>query len=195
MMPQALVLGRPLVRLAAVAGLLVLTACSPKAPPIETEEQVDLERFMGDWYVIAHIPAPLEANAYNAVESYRKGEDGRIATTFRFRDGGFGGEVHTYNPVGFVQPDSGNAVWAMQFFWPVRFEYRIVYLNDSYTRTIIGRRARDYAWLMARSPSLPEAEYHKLVEVLDERGYDTEKLRRVPQQWPENRQSGREGGG
>ena len=32
---------------------------------------VDLNRFMGDWYAIAHIPTFIERDAYNAVESYR----------------------------------------------------------------------------------------------------------------------------
>jgi apolipoprotein D and lipocalin family protein len=49
--------------------------------------QVNLLRFMGDWYVIASILTFLEKNAYNAVESYRFGADGTIATTFTFRKG------------------------------------------------------------------------------------------------------------
>ena len=35
--------------------LLVLAACS-SLPPIRTATAVDLERFMGDWYVIVNIP-------------------------------------------------------------------------------------------------------------------------------------------
>jgi|GEM_PF-4092564 len=34
---------------------LWLAACANQ-PPMETVEHVDLERYMGDWYVIAHIP-------------------------------------------------------------------------------------------------------------------------------------------
>ncbi len=166
------------------AATLLLAACAGRHPPIATVDQVDLERFMGDWYVIAYIPAPLEENAYNAVESYRLDGEGRVATTFRFRKGGFDGEPFTYHPVGFVREGSGNAVWDMQFFWPVRFEYRIVYLDPGYRRTIIGRTARDYAWVMARSPQLPEEAYAELVEILRQRGYDVTGLRRVPQRWP-----------
>lgn len=47
---------------------LVLSSCSSPAP-IRTESSVDLDRFMGDWYVIANIPSFIETNAYNAVES------------------------------------------------------------------------------------------------------------------------------
>ena len=34
-------------------------------------KQVDLDRFMGDWYVIANIPTFIEKDAYNAIETYR----------------------------------------------------------------------------------------------------------------------------
>ncbi len=68
--------------------LLAVVACS-NPPPIRTVEAVDLDRFMGDWYVVAHIPTWLERDAYNAVESYRLDPDGTVATTFSFREGGF----------------------------------------------------------------------------------------------------------
>ncbi|HME70641.1 MAG TPA: lipocalin family protein [Myxococcota bacterium] len=42
---------------------------------------MDLRSFIGDWYVIAHIPAWLEKDAHKAVESYRLEADGSIATT------------------------------------------------------------------------------------------------------------------
>ena len=33
----------------------------------------------GRWYVVAHVPAAVEKNACNAIESYRLREDGTIA--------------------------------------------------------------------------------------------------------------------
>jgi apolipoprotein D and lipocalin family protein len=56
---------------------------------LDTVAKVDLPRFMGDWYVIAHIPTFPERKAWNAVESYRLDPDGSVATTFTFREGGF----------------------------------------------------------------------------------------------------------
>ena len=48
------------------------------------------------------------------------------------------------------------AVWGMQFIWPFKADYRVIYLNDDYTQTIIGREKRDYVWIMARSPAIRE---------------------------------------
>jgi apolipoprotein D and lipocalin family protein len=161
---------------------LAVTACAAPAP-MPTVAQVDLERFMGDWYVIANIPTRIERGAHNAVESYRLEDDGTIATTFTFRDGAFDGEVKRYEPRGFVRNTETNAEWGMQFIWPFKADYRIVFLDSDYSVTIIGRNKRDYVWLMAREPRIPEARYEELKEFIGGLGYDVSRLQKVPQRW------------
>jgi apolipoprotein D and lipocalin family protein len=150
--------------------------------PVSTVSHVDLPRFMGDWYVIASIPTFLEKNAYNAVESYRLDSDGTIATTFTFHRGSFEGPLKTMKPRGWVR-DASNAVWGMQFIWPIKAEYLIAYLNDDYTATVIARSARDYVWIMARTPTLAPDQYQALVSEVGKMGYDTTQLQLVPQRW------------
>lgn len=168
-----------------LASILPLFGCSNHAP-MATVDYVDIDRFMGDWYVIANIPTFLEEGAHNAVESYEKSDDGTIATTFTFREGGFDGERKEYHPRGFIKDTDTNALWGMQFIWPIKADYRIVYLDKDYTKTVIGREARDYVWLMARNPGLTDDEYEEIVEHIGNIGYDISKLERVPQQWPES---------
>jgi apolipoprotein D and lipocalin family protein len=168
-------------------GLLVLLGgcTTTDLPPIRTAERIDLQRFMGDWYVIASIPTFIEGDAYNAVESYRLLEDGRVATTFSFNEGGFDGKRKTFTPTGFVLDAESNAVWGMRFVWPIKADYRIVYVDNNYRQTIIGRLKRDYAWIMARTPHIPPDEMQRLTTIVAEQGYDTAKLRQVPQHWPD----------
>jgi apolipoprotein D and lipocalin family protein len=71
----------------------------------------------------------------------------------------------------------------MRFIWPFKGDYRIVYLDDDYTLTVIGRQKRDYVWIMARSPSISDADYRRMLELLDGEGYDTSKIQKVPQRW------------
>jgi apolipoprotein D and lipocalin family protein len=149
--------------------------------PIPPVAEVDLPRFMGDWYVIANIPTFVERKSYDAIETYEMREDGRIQTTFRHRKGSFDAPVDTMRPVANVREGTNNAVWGMQFVWPIKAEYVIVYIDEAYTQTIIGRSARDYVWLMARTPQISDADYAAHVERLKALGYDTSKLRRVPQ--------------
>jgi len=169
----------------AAFGLLVwLVGCTtPHRSPLPTVPDVDLARFMGDWYVIAHIPASLEKDAYNAVESYRLESDGSIATTYTFREGGFDGELKTHRPTGFVRDAENRSTWGMQFLWPFEAEYLIAYLDADYTQTIIARNKRDLVWIMAREPALPDADYERLVAQVKAWGYDVSALRKVPQRW------------
>jgi len=164
------------------SGWVFLSGCAGP-PTLETVDYVDLERFMGDWYVIANIPTFVEKGAHNAVESYRLDEDGTIATTFTFRKDAFDGPEKQYHPRGFVRDTETNAEWGMQFIWPIKGDYRIIYLAEDYSTTIIGRTKRDYVWLMARSPEMSEAEYRKAEQFIAAAGYDTSDLQRVPQRW------------
>ena len=160
----------------------LLAACaSTNQSSIATVPSVDLPRFMGDWYVIAAIPTAIETEAYNAIENYKLNADGTIATTFTFNKGAFDGKLKAYHPKGFVVENSGNALWGMQFIWPIKAEYRIAYLDPAYSKTIIARNARDYVWIMARKPVLSNEEYAELTSIVGKLGYDLSKLRKVPQ--------------
>ena len=164
----------------AVAAVAAVTTANGKEP-IPPVASVDLQRFMGDWYVIGNIPTFIEKDVYDAVESYALDKDGKIRTTFRYRKGSFDAPIKTMNPVGTVVEGTNNAVWGMQFIWPIKAEYVIVYLSEDYSQTIIGRTDRDYVWIMARTPQIPDADYEALVQRVRDLGYDTTHLRKVPQ--------------
>ncbi|MEX2517181.1 MAG: lipocalin family protein [Gammaproteobacteria bacterium] len=161
--------------------MCLLSACQTTRS-MPTVDYVDMNKFMGDWYVIAHIPAWIERNAYNAVESYEMTGDGTIETTYRFNNGSFDGDQKIMRPKGWVVNEETNAEWVMQFIWPIKAEYLIIYLDEDYSKTIVGRSKRDYLWIMAREPKLTGSEYQELVTFAERQGYDISELRKVPQQ-------------
>jgi apolipoprotein D and lipocalin family protein len=168
--------------LGALAVMITLAGCN-SAPTLPVVQHVDLERFMGDWYVIANIPTRWEEGAHNAVESYRLDRDGTIATTFTYRDGAFDGPEKVMRPRGFVRDTGSNAVWGMQFVWPIKAEYLIVHVDPDYRETIVARSSLDYVWIMARTPQIPDADYERLRRKVADLGYDVAKLEKVPQRW------------
>lgn len=175
---------RALSKLVLVTLVAITTGgCAAKGPEMKTVDHVDINRFMGSWYVIANIPMFLEKEAHNAVETYSLNDDGTIATNFTFRKGSFDGKEKEYNLKGFVLDKESNALWGMQFIWPIKADYQIVYLDDDYTKTIIGRQDRDYVWIMARTPKISDVEFKHLESVVESIGYETSKLQRVPQKW------------
>jgi apolipoprotein D and lipocalin family protein len=181
---------RRLNRLAALFCLASLNGCaSTNMPPLEAmDRKVDLERFMGDWYVIGFIPVSIpffsEEGAHNGMESYRLSDEGVIETTYTFREGAFDGPEKRMTPKGWVHNAETNAEWRMQFLWPFKAAYLIVYLDADYRRTIVGVPDRKYVWIMSRDPELSDAHYEEMLDYVTGLGYEREKVQRVPQQWP-----------
>lgn len=174
---------RPLAALLMIALTATLSACgvSPEKVTVPVVEKVDLQRFMGPWYVIGVIPTFIEKDIYNAIESYELATDGTIKTTFTFNKGSFDGPAKRLEPRGFVIEGSNNAVWGMQFVWPIKAEFVISHIDADYTETIIARSARDYVWIMARTPTIEKTRYDALVSKVEAMGYDISKLVKVPQ--------------
>jgi apolipoprotein D and lipocalin family protein len=107
--------------------------------------------------------------------------DKTIATTFTFNKDGFDGPKKVFHPKGFVFDTQTNARWGMQFIWPIKADYRIVYLDEDYQTTVIGRAKRDYVWVMARSPDFSDEAFEEMKTFVANLGYDPSKLLRVPQ--------------
>jgi apolipoprotein D and lipocalin family protein len=151
--------------------------------PLKTVSKVEIERFMGDWYVIANIPTFLEKNATNAIESYRLDAKGNIDVTFSFYQNSSAGKKKVYRPKGFIYNSTTNAEWRMQFLWPFKVPFLIIDLDDKYSYTVIGYPSRNYVWIMARKPELPEKTYQSILKNLEYVGYDISRIYKVPQAW------------
>lgn len=107
--------------------------------------------------------------------------DGTVATTFGFNKDGFDGPRKTYRPKGFILDKNTNARWGMQFIWPIKADYRIIYLDEDYRLTVAGRAKRDYVWVMSRKQEFSDEEFSRIEDVIGSVGYDITKLQRVPQ--------------
>lgn len=158
-------------------------ALRPRSDGVRTAPAVDIERFMGAWYVIASVPTCTEKNACNAVEHFRLGADGAIDVNVSFRKGGTGGEFRSLRPRARVLDTDSNAIWGVRRLWPIRSEYRILYVDEDYSQAIIGRSRRDHVRILSRTPSIPNEDYFDRVQTIREQGYDTSRLRLVPQEW------------
>ena len=166
---------------AATVGLLAACAANPQQQtPVPLAENVDLARYMGPWHVIANIPTYPERDARDSVETYRLADDGTVDIDFRYRKQGGNGELKQMGSKGFVEKDKP-AVWGVQFIWPIRADYRIAYVSADYQQTIVARDKRDYVWIMARTPTITDAQYEVLLSRVAAMGYDKSKVQKVPQ--------------
>lgn len=157
----------------------VLMSCSSN---YTTVEKVDLQRFMGDWHVYAILPNPIEKNSSNGIESYALNPDGTIAITYTFRKGG---KEKVMRPKAKVYNTNTNAEWRVQLFKPFWAKYLIIYLDKDYLYTAIGVPNRRFLWIMSRTAEIPENQYQLILASLQQQGYKTGKIIKIPQVWPE----------
>lgn len=79
---------------------LFLVGCTAARPRLDTVKNMELEKFMGKWYVIATIPVFIEAKAFNETEEYNILPDGSINTVLTFNQGGLTARSNGITPAG-----------------------------------------------------------------------------------------------
>ena len=174
---------RPAAALLTGAFLLSTVGCgSSSAPPLATVDEVELDRFMGDWRVVGLIPNRIEKNAHDSVESYRLRPDGKIDITYTFRDGSFDAPEKTLNMVARIKDQKTNAEWRVRPMWPLSLQYLVTDLADDYRYTVVAHPSRNYVWIMAREAQLADEDWQAILSRLEGQGFDLDRIVRVPHQ-------------
>lgn len=156
-------------------------ATRPSTRSLETVPSVDLDRFMGRWNVIAHVPNFLEKGKVATADIYKRREDGRIDNIFVFRKGTIDAPEHRWNGIAWVVDPVSNARWKVRLIWPFTADYRILELDSDYQWSVVSNGDGDLVWVLARSTSLPDPVYQSIVARIHQRGLDAAKLELVPQ--------------
>jgi apolipoprotein D and lipocalin family protein len=158
-------------------------ACS-SVPYTKTVEELDFERFMGKWYVLAARGTGPEAEAYNSVEVYTWNEEKeRIDIDFTYLDKGFEGKKKSIPQKGWIENETTKAHWKVSPFWPLKFDYLIIDIDQDYEWVIIGVPNQKWVWIMARNWKVSKAKLDSLILRVKKLGYRHDDIRVVPQQW------------
>lgn len=148
--------------------------------PLETVENVDVQRYMGKWYEIALLPNSFQkgCNCTTAEYSIIDSETIRVINTCN-KDS-VDGEADQIKGKAFVVENSGNAKLRVQFFWPFRGDYWILELDkEKYSYAVVGAPSRKYLWILSREPKMDEATYNMLLEKCRQKGFDITKLEKT----------------
>lgn len=153
-----------------------------KTPPLRTVHHVDLNRYMGDWRVIAEIPYFAEKNCVDSIESYALRPDGTIDNWFTYRKKTFSAPQKKITAHAFVANKETNAEWKVKFFGGlISTDYLVIDLDPNYGWTVVGHPSRNYGWIMARQKQMPAATYQGILRRLKANGYDTSRFQLVAQ--------------
>ena len=162
---------------------LAMVSCStmPKQAPLKTVPQVDLNRYMGNWYVIANIPYSLEKGKVASYDTYGSLPDGRMSNVFTFRKGSFEAPEQSWHGVAWVVNKETNAEWKVRFLWPFTTTYLVLELDPAYRWAVVGTPNRKLLWVLARDRSLNDQTYADIMKRLTGQGYEISKIKKVPQ--------------
>lgn len=166
-------------------GLLLLAACASTGgtamPPLTTTANVDLDRYMGRWWVIANIPYFAEKGKVATADVYALRDDGRIENVYAYRKAFDQPEKET-QAVARVVPGTNNAQWQIAFFGGlVKADLLVLEVAPDYSWALIGHPKRKMGWVFSRSQAMDAAQYETLRAKFAGYGYDTSKFQRVPQ--------------
>lgn len=171
-------------RLLVLALPLLLAACGGDERPLATVDRVDLQRYSGTWYEIARLPQWFQRGCYNSTATYSLNDDGTVKVVNRCQreddePSVAGGEAR-------VVPGSNNAKLKVRFDnWFSRLlpkvaegNYWVIALDKDYQTVVIGEPGREYLWILARQPRLPDDQYRALVGLAEEKGFPVDELQR-----------------
>lgn len=142
---------RPLALILCAATFLGAGCAGPRTP-LPTVEAVDLERYAGLWYEIAHLPNRFQAKCVSDTRATYAREGERISVLNECRTEG--GSFDSARGIARVVEGSGNAKLRVSFFRPFHGDYWILALDPDYRWVLVGEPARRYAWILARTPQL-----------------------------------------
>ncbi len=160
--------------------LLLIVGCS-SMNYMKTVEKVEIERFMGKWYVMAGRFTFLEGQVHNGVELYKWNEkENRIDISFTFNKGSLTGQEKSIPQKGWIKNEKTNAHWKVSPFWPLKFDYLVLDLAPDYSWTAIGVPNGKYLWIMSRNKQTDKNKIDEILARLKKSGYPVNDIVIVP---------------
>jgi len=144
--------------------------------PLETEQTVDIERYLGTWYEIARLPNRFEKNCEGVTAEYSKRSDGKILVVNTCRKGNPDGPANSAVGRAKIVDTQTNAKLKVSFFGPFWGDYWILDLDEAYSVSLVGEPSGKYLWILSRTPSLSAEEVVLAIKKLKTFGYDTDAL-------------------
>lgn len=171
-----------------ISGLLLILGFAACVGPAQQNDQpppsvsfVDIDAFMGRWYVIATTPGVRHRNSQNALKDMEQLDDGTIQIQSYMLTGDEEPEWRMFEGSARIRNIRTNAEWEISFNWPVRNNFRILYLSEDYDLVLMGDERRNNIRVLSREPRIPDHRFSDMMIQAQNLGYDISRIRKVPQ--------------
>ena len=166
-----------------ITTLLVCNCTKTQSQMIDktTVKELDLNRYLGKWYEIARFPHSFEKNLMGVTATYRLKDGGMIEVL----NEGFKGTLDGDHSKAIGKAKIPNKLepgkLKVSFFWIFYADYFVLELDPNYQYVMIGSSSEKYFWILCRTPQMDPAVYNMLCDKARKRGYNLDKLYKVPQ--------------
>lgn len=155
-----------------LAGMLT-SACGQRSWPLNSVQDIDLERYAGHWYEIARYPALFQAGCSQSQAYYELQDDGTVAVVKTCqRNGGTSSVRGTATVPDPAEPGHLEVVLRVPVAGDVRADYYVMALDPDYAWALVGHPTRQYLWILSRTPDLaPSIVTHLTAQAANEFDY------------------------
>ena len=164
--------------LAAVLAGLALAACSPVYRDTATRmvpvAELDLARYAGRWYEIAHFPVPFQEGCTATTADYALRPDGAVTVINSCRRGHPEGPLSRIS--GEARPVGPGQLAVRLGRIPFSAPYWVLWVAPDYGTAVVGVPSGRAGWILHRSPEIPPARLAEAEAVLRANGYDPARL-------------------
>jgi apolipoprotein D and lipocalin family protein len=143
---------------------------------LEVVPHVELEKYLGKWYEIAHLPARFQEGCSDTTATYALSKDGSISV---LNECVRNGKVKKAKGRAKVVDKSSGAKLKVTFFRPFYGDYWIIKLGNDYDYAVVGTPNRKYLWILSRTPQMDDNLLSQLIEFVKSKGFNVENLIRT----------------
>jgi apolipoprotein D and lipocalin family protein len=140
---------------------------------LQVVPHVELEKYLGKWYEIAHLPARFQEGCTDTTATYALSEDGSISVLNECRRNG---KLKQAKGKAKVVDKTSGAKLKVTFFWPFYGDYWILNLGKDYEYAVVGTPNRKYLWILSRTPHMDDKAFSQLIESVKSQGFDVNNL-------------------
>jgi apolipoprotein D and lipocalin family protein len=140
---------------------------------LEVVPHVELEKYLGKWFEIAHLPARFQEGCSETTATYALSKNGSISVLNECRRKG---KVTQAKGKAKVVDKATGAKLKVTFFWPFYGDYWIIKLGNDYDYAVVGTPNRKYLWILSRTPQMDDKLFSQLTEFVTSKGFDAGSL-------------------
>jgi apolipoprotein D and lipocalin family protein len=135
---------------------------------LEVVPHVNLEKYLGKWYEIAHLPFRFEDDCTDITATYSLSKDGNISV---FNECLRNGKLKQAKGKAKVVDKNTGAKLKVTFFWPFSADYWIIDLGKDYDYAVVGTPNRKYLWILSRTPQMDDTLLNQLIDSVKSKGF------------------------